>query len=105
MSALIARDGAWSMRLSDTCSHLDTETNLCQVHGTPDKPQTCVNFSALNCWYKRNFSDTGSPDVLQLDLERFQELLSLLEFDRDGNITGWPGWEEVKAKLDGAEGG
>jgi hypothetical protein len=98
----LAEDGRWSLALIATCSKLDGATNLCTVHGTPAQPRTCAYFNPHHCWYKRNFTggaEADPPEVLRLDLARFERMLALIGFDTAGNIASWPGWRKVKEAL------
>lgn len=100
MEALIADDGRWSIVVSDTCSKLDQRTNLCTVHGTDAQPRTCVYFNPHHCWYKHAFHAAAPSDVIRIDLARLERLVTLLEFDEQGFIAGWPGFQKVKDLFD-----
>jgi len=99
--AMISEDGRWSLLITSTCRKLDTATSRCLVHGTPEQPRTCVYFNPHHCWYKRNFFHEPPVDFMRLDLERFEQMLTLLQFDQNGEMVHWPGWKVVKARMDG----
>lgn len=103
LDVLIAEDGRWSVRITDTCRHLDVATTRCTVHGTPRQPATCRFYSPHHCWYRRNFHGGGVPvDVIVLDAARFEKVLEHVELDAEGMLVGWPGWRTIKELLDGA---
>jgi hypothetical protein len=96
-SVVLNRDGQWQMLIKETCRLLDRETNLCTVHDTPRKPKTCVFFNPHRCWYRRNFHNIEDPpDLIRIDMEAFEVILSHLRFDEEGNIIEIPTWEFTK---------
>ena len=84
---VVSAEGQWYVVVLDTCRFLDTETNLCTVHGTPRKPQVCINHNQHQCWYKRNFTKETSPDLVRFDSDIFEEILKRVHFDDDGKIV------------------
>jgi hypothetical protein len=99
MEALLYEDGRWSLVVHRECRNFDARTRRCNVHGTPEQPRTCVYYSPHHCWYKRNFNEAESVDVLRLDQTRLDCLLRLIEFAPDGQMVSWPGWPAVRDAL------
>jgi hypothetical protein len=99
MSVLLNKDGRWSLVINATCHKLDEKTHRCTVHGTAEQPRTCVYFNPHDCWYKRNFNESESPDIIELDRAHFRQLLQSLSFDDKGLLTGWPGWNAVREQF------
>lgn len=100
---LIDSDGEWSVSVLQTCRHLNTASNRCSVHGTPRKPHICTSFAADQCWYHRNFVSERPPELVRLDGERFEAVLSLLQFDDLGRIVQAPNWEKLR-EIAGSDG-
>lgn len=96
---IVQRDGSWQQLVHSPCSLLDGEHARCTVHGTPRKPKVCVYFDPYTCWYKRNFTTADPPDLVRLDLPRFELLLRVCEFDDSGRLVTVPSWEQLKALV------
>lgn len=97
---LLYKDGMWQIQVEQTCRHLITETNRCSVHNTPKQPKTCSFFNPHQCFYKRNFTGSQSPDLLKINLERFEILLNHVVFDEEGKITQIPSFETMEALFE-----
>jgi Fe-S-cluster containining protein len=96
---VLKKDGIWQVKVEQTCSFLDLETNLCTVHNTPKQPKTCAYYNPYHCWYKRNYTQESSPDLVEIDLAKFELLLENIQFDGEGNIAKIPSWEFVRNLL------
>jgi Fe-S-cluster containining protein len=95
------RNGQWQVLVDQPCGFLDQTTNLCTLHNTPRKPKTCVFFNPHRCWYKRNFHNTDNPpEILRINLEAFEVILSRVTFDESDNIVEFPTWDQVKQIVD-----
>lgn len=93
---IVARDGTWQQLSHRTCNLLDPAEARCTVHGTARKPKVCVFFSPYRCWYKRNFTVAAPPDIVRLDLSRFELLLGACVLDENGRLTQIPSWEQLR---------
>jgi hypothetical protein len=93
---IVARDGSWQALSHRTCLLLDLAEARCTVHGTPRKPKVCVFFDPYRCWYKRNFTTADPPDIVRLDLSRFEAVLSACVLDDEGRLTEVPTWERMR---------
>lgn len=96
---ILRKDGNWQVKVEQNCSFLDITTNLCTVHDTPKQPKTCSYYNPYHCWYKRNFINNEPPDLIEIDLTKFELLLANLQFDHEGNIIQMPSWEFVTGVL------
>ncbi|MCC6620360.1 MAG: YkgJ family cysteine cluster protein [Deltaproteobacteria bacterium] len=93
----VQRLGGWRLFYRQPCAHLDRATYLCGVHGTDDKPRVCQAFDPTGCHYRANLiGGRPGPDLVQLDLRRFQAVLERVEVDARGRITSMPSWDEVR---------
>ncbi len=97
-------DGSWQVMIEQSCQLLDPDTNVCTVHGTPRKPMTCQYFNPHRCWYRRNFHNTENPpDLILIDMEALEAILSYVKCDEGGALTEIPTWEFIKGLVqDGA---
>lgn len=93
---IVSRDGAWQQLSHRTCGLLDAADSRCTVHGTVRKPKVCVFFNPYRCWYKRNFTVADPPDIVRLDLSRFEAMLDACVFDDNGQLTQVPPWELLR---------
>lgn len=93
---LIDSDSEWSVAVLQTCRHLDTKSNRCNVHGTVRKPHICSSYSADQCWYHRNFVSARPPELVRFDGARFEAVLALLQFDDLGRIVQAPVWDKLR---------
>ena len=96
---IVSRDGTWQQLSHRACVLLDAAQSRCTVHGTPRKPKVCVFFDPYGCWYKRNFTVADPPDIVRLDLARFEILLTTCQFDDDGRLTHVPSWDELRTLV------
>jgi hypothetical protein len=93
---VLNRNGEWQVLVNQVCRFLDESTNRCTIHGTPEKPKTCVFFNPYRCWYKQNFSTPAAPDVIRLDLRAMKEVLCHVRFGPEGNVLEIPTWEAIR---------
>jgi Fe-S-cluster containining protein len=93
---LLDRKGQWKLSISRRCRLL-TDDNRCSVHDTPAKPKICVFFNPHGCWYKRNFQEVEEPpDLIRMDLDGFERVVSSVHFDADGNVIDVPPFDELR---------
>ncbi len=90
---VITLNGEWSILKWEQCSEFDTCTHTCKLHNTSDKPRTCAMYNPYNCWYKRAFVLNDSHQVYRLDLVRFNQWVTELQFGEDGKIISAPNFE------------
>ena len=93
---IVTREGTWQHLSHRACGLLDLASSRCTVHGTPRKPKVCVFFDPYKCWYKRNFTVADAPDLVRLDLVRFETMLASCVLDDDGRLTEVPSWEQLR---------
>jgi hypothetical protein len=93
---IVNRDGTWQQLSHRTCGLLDVAESRCTVHDTPRKPKVCVFFDPYRCWYKRNFTVARPPDIVRLDLSRFETMLTACALDGNGQLVRAPSWEELR---------
>ena len=96
---ILRNDGVWQVKVEQSCTFLDANTNLCTVHGTTQQPKTCSYFNPHHCWYKRNYTGDSPVDFIELDLAKYELLLSYLQFDDEGKLTQIPSWESINNLL------
>ena len=87
-------NGTWQIKLEQNCRFL-TVDNLCDIHKSEDQPKTCSFYNPYNCFYKRNFSEDGSREILQIDRDIFQSILEIIQLDDQQNIVAIPTWDEM----------
>lgn len=97
----LSASGEWSVYYTYPCRFLDRHDFTCTVHNTPTQPQICVSYNPYNCWYKRVFTKSTSPDFLRIDRQRFEFILPEIVFDEERNITEVPDWETLIESLAG----
>ena len=96
---ILRNDGVWQVKVEQSCRFLDSDTSLCTVHGTPQQPKTCSYFNPYHCWYKRNYTKGDLSEVIEMDLSKYEVLLSHLHFDDEGKLTEIPSWEFINKLL------
>ena len=102
---LLDRKGSWHLSTTNPCRLL-TDENRCSVHGTPQQPKICVNYSPHGCWYKRNFHEVEEPpDLIRMDLGGFDRIVARVTFDPDGNVVDVPPYDELRRLAAPAGGG
>lgn len=86
------------------CRHLDQDSLGCTLHGTPDKPQTCVVFDESDCYYRDAHLGRPLPSapVVRLDRRRWLAMAPLFKVDADGTIVHMPTAQEVLETLEAA---
>ncbi len=94
-------DGLWYVLKWETCSLFAPGTCTCSVHNTPAKPMVCVNYSAFDCWYKRNFVTEQPPNIYRLNRARFDVWVRSIRFDEDGRIVEAPNFEQAQSLVQG----
>ena len=99
---ILRNEGVWQVKVEQNCSFLDSKTNLCIVHGTSRQPKTCSFYNPHHCWYKRNYAQDWPADVIEMDLTKYEVLLSHIRFDGSGKITEIPTWEFINNLLNDA---
>ncbi len=70
---------------------------LCGLHGTPEKPDTCVQFDETDCYYQEGLLGTpeqGRP-IVRMDHRRWLAVSELFTTDSRGNITRRPTWQQA----------
>jgi hypothetical protein len=87
-------NGQWSVYYAMPCRHFDSDTRLCRVHGTSEKPRTCTAYNEHDCWYYRAISG-DSKGFLRFDRHRLEQLLPLIDFDRERNVASVPAWSQM----------
>jgi hypothetical protein len=94
---LLNSDGQWQVLIEQTCQLFDEKTNLCTVHNSPRKPKTCAFFNPYSCWYRLSFHNKENPpELIQIDMKAFENILPLIRFGEDGNIMEIPTWEVIR---------
>lgn len=84
------------------CAHLETASGFgCRLHGTPEKPQTCVEFDESTCFYRHAF--LGPPmnpsEVIRIDRARWLAIAPLYTLDSDGKVDGSPTLTEMAEAI------
>lgn len=90
---IVRKNGTWSLIKWVQCSAFDDTKCLCKLHNTPKKPNICKTYDAYNCWYKKNFVLTDSPEIYRLNLERFDVWVKEIQFAENGNIVSAPDFD------------
>ena len=85
-------DGNWQIKLEQTCSFLNDD-NQCSIHDSVEQPKTCSFFNPYNCFYKHNFSENGTKDLLEINRETFMAIVELIQIDEHQNIVAIPNWD------------
>lgn len=98
---LVTAGGDWWQVRWQQCSAFEAEGARCRLHGTPEKPRTCTEFSAHNCWYKRTFASAAAEDSYRLDRARFEAWVAEIRFDELGAIVSAPSFERSLELLQG----
>lgn len=105
---ILRKDGNWQVKVEQNCGYLDSNTNLCTVHGTSRQPKTCSFYNPHHCWYKRNYTKDRFVDLVEMDLTKYETLLDHIQFDEEGAIIKIPSWEfvntlvnDVKSQVNG----
>lgn len=94
---IISQAGEFSLVKWSKCSLFDEKQATCTVHSTPKQPLTCVHFNPHQCWYKRNFvTEKEAPDVLRLNMERYDVWVQKIEFEEDQSIKSFPDFAEMQ---------
>jgi hypothetical protein len=91
---ILAPNGDFSVVKWERCSFLD-EKNKCKLHGTPEKPKTCTQYNPWNCWYHSVFTANNSPDLIRLNLERYNLWSQYVQFDSNYLVTSMPTFAEA----------
>jgi hypothetical protein len=86
--------GQWSMYWAVPCRHLDLEARLCKVHATTEQPRTCTAYNEHDCWYRRALNGE-SKGFLRFDRHLMEQLLPMIAFDDDRNVTTVPTWAQM----------
>jgi len=86
--------GQWSMYWAVPCRHLDLEARLCKVHATAEQPRTCTAYNEHDCWYRRALNGE-SKGFLRFDRHLMEQLLPMIAFDGDRNVTTVPTWDQM----------
>jgi hypothetical protein len=92
-------DGTWIVLYRSTCRFLDTATNSCPIHETPEQPEICQRYSGKTCWYRQVFFTGQNRLLLRFDYERLAAWLELCEFGPDGVLDRAPSWERAESLL------
>lgn len=91
---LLVDGNIWRVHYSNKCTFL-TESNLCSLHNTPEKPNICKTYNPYNCFYKPAFDKTEAPNYVRINLERLEFISNYMEFDDDRNIAKLPDISEI----------
>ncbi len=101
----LAYDGAGRFRVfyRAPCDALDRTSGRfdCRLHGTDDKPKTCVSYDEHDCYYRKGLLGTpeqGLP-VVRLDRARWLALAPAFSIDGRGRITARPEPLEAWARV------
>lgn len=81
----------WSVYYSRPCRFLDLKTAECRIHNLPhQQPSVCIHYNPYHCFYKtvQTAKSGFSPDMIWINRERFDFLLSRTQFDDDRQIVG-----------------
>jgi hypothetical protein len=97
----LALDGTWSVHYRHPCRYLDPDDRSCTVHGTPDQPHICSQYSAHTCWYRPALSDDGDGRFLRIDRRRLELLLENVRFDEQRQIVSVPEWDDLHEAFAG----
>lgn len=91
----LGRDQKIDVYLHQPCRHLDPDTSLCTVHGTPLQPSVCVQYSGITCSYRTRMTVEVDEVRPLLDYRRMRWLADHVEFDDNRRLVAMPPWEEM----------
>ena len=57
----------------------------------PERPRTCTAYNEHDCWYRRALNGE-SKGFLRFDRHLMEQLLPMIAFDGDRNVTTVPAW-------------
>lgn len=96
----LAPNGDWSVYYKYPCRFLDRsepKRYRCTIHGTPQQPQICVNYSPYACWYRPAFNPGVGDGFLAIDRRRLEAILERVGFDDQRNVIDTPDWPALMA--------
>lgn len=82
----------WLIYYSHPCRYFDPEKSICRIHDTGQQPGVCVHYNPYNCLYKKldRTRFHFSKEMIWINRERMNALLSQLSFDEDRKISEIP---------------
>lgn len=86
-------NGQWSIYYQATCDKFVESDQTCSIHGQPSQPAICVHYNPYQCFYKsfdqvKNQPNHDKDSFIWMNVERFNHLVSALEFDESHMIIG-----------------
>jgi hypothetical protein len=87
----------WLVYYNYPCRYYDQEESVCRIHNAGQQPGVCVNYNPYNCYYKRmkKTRDDLCPEMIWINRERMDFLMSQISFDDERIISEIPGNEKV----------
>jgi len=87
----------WLVYYNYPCQYYDTNEFNCLIHNKPQQPGVCVNYNPYNCYYKqlKKTRDNLCREMIWINRERMDFLMSEIVFDEDRLISEIPGTEKV----------
>lgn len=79
------------------CGNFDSEKTSCKVHNSLAQPRTCFYYNPWNCWYKRNFVTPEAPDIVRVNMARFEVWSGEVELDENRIVSRVPTYERLRA--------
>lgn len=94
----LVNGNSWRVHYRQPCSRL-LPTGGCRLHGQPEKPMVCQNYSATTCFYKSMFIQPETDAFLRFNYDRLKAYANLMTFDDNRNVTGIPDASGLKEQL------
>jgi hypothetical protein len=91
----------WALIVRATCRHL--KDNRCSVFGTDERPLRCTYYDELKCKYRLYFGTPRPEDMIRIPREHFGVLAASVMFDDQGQVTGLPSVDALRAMVEEAE--
>lgn len=95
----IKDNGDFILYYKRDCSNLNRKDFTCKIHNLPHQPIVCVEYKAFRCWYYKAFKTDATPLLLQLNKERIDYLLTVINFSDNGEIESVPDWYSMMNAL------
>lgn len=95
IEAAVMEGGTWRLHYRAPCRHLDLDTRLCGLHGTPDKPAICRNYSPYSCYYKRIFKASDYRKTVRMDRRRVLAWADRCQFNEHRDLIAMPSVESL----------
>lgn len=87
----------WLVYYNYPCKFYDHDVAGCLIHNKPQQPGVCVNYNPYNCYYKQlqKTHDTLCREIIWINRERMDFLVSQISFDEDRLMSEIPGSDKI----------